>query len=294
MDWVISMNRVREARMEIGNLKLVEPSQDDKCNLEDDYAPRVVLETQRKRAKGLGNDDFSKGVDTRDGDNSNSISGPGFTGALSPVSGLESMISSRISSRQAPTASGGQRRNMRRPVLGRWTKRRPSYQNWVRRLSRWARRLTLVRCVVKEDFDHLDCSAKAQIKGEARESPSLDTLTSNTRVKHQRGKNERTPSTSSGFEADADPTLHTPYTLEPEGRPLNQISEGDTSASETKKSIEQKTKVHSSWAMGSQKRGMRKKAEDQSSREGSANEDMDSLSGRESPLTIDDEASGVV
>jgi len=316
-DWVISMNRVREARMEIGNLKLIEPRQDGVKICDDDYAPsRVSLVAPRKRAKGLRSEDFNEGVedliDSKDCENSNNVSGvSGFTGTLSPGSGVESVVSSNISSRHLVSGPGGQHPNRRQRVLVRWRKRRPSYQNWMRRLSRWAKRITSVRCIVKEDFQHLDESTEFRHFSEkTRKSPIVDTHDSMPQDNNDGGLTGQNFSINSSFVAPLDPTMkYAHYTdLDPEihvaGRTLNQISEGDATLSETSKprtndevypAYEQKTKVPTSaWT---HKRALKKKLEDSSSRENSANEDVDSTSGQESPTSIDyesDEASGVV
>jgi len=83
------------------------------------------------------------------------------------------------------------------------------------------------------------------------------------------------------------------------GRALNQISEGDTTLSEipeAKTNDEtytaiQKNKSTTSWG---QKRSVRKKLEDPSSREICPNEEVDTSSGRGSPASFNDEGSGVV
>jgi len=306
MDWVISMNRVREARMEIGNLKLIEPRQIDTKLLDDDYAPRVGVVAPRKRAKGLGNEDFNEDVEylieSKESENSNNVSGvSGFTGALSPASGMESMVSSNM----APTR---QRSNRRVMSLVRWRKNRPSYQNWMRRLSRWAKRLRNVRCVINEDFQHLDVPIRGRHANESTtKSPLVDTSNLTPQGKNDGGLTVQNFPADGSFEVAPDPAMkYSHYTdLDPEihvaGRTLNQISEGDASISDTTKSrtndeaypaYEQKTKAcTSSW---SHKRAPRKKLEDSSPRESITNEDVDSSSGRESPISFDDEASGVV
>jgi len=313
MDWVISMNRVREARMEIGNLKLIEPRQIESKLLDDDYAPRVGVVAPRKRAKGLGNEDFDDEVeyciDSKQSENSNNVSGvSGFTGALSPVSGMESVVSSNICAKHMALVPTRQPSNRRQMALVRWRKRRPSYQNWMRRLSRWAKRLTSVRCVVNEDFQHLDVSARGRHANESTTKlPFVDTSNLTPQGKNDGGLVGQNFPENSSFEVAPDPTMKYPhYTdLNPEihvaGRTLNQISEGDASISESPKSrtndevypaYEQKTKAcASSW---SHTRALRKKLEDSSPRENSTNEDVDSSSGRESPISFDDEASGVV
>jgi len=294
MDWVISMNRVREARMEIGNLKLIEPRPDD------DITPRVVMVATRKRAKGLGTEDFNEG------DNTNDVSG--FTEESSPGSGTESVASSNISSRHEASGPAGQPPNRRQSVLGRWTKQRPSYQNWMRRLSRWGMRLKSVRCVVREDFQHLSKFVKGKHSIEStHKSTSVDTPIDG-------GSIGLTPSAKDGAEASLDPTSNCPQLadLNPEvrgslnleqvhitGQSLNQILHGNTTRNETPisqvnddvyTSFEQKMKFTSTGGMASHSRVLREKMEEASSRENIANGDVDSSSGLESFTTIDEDA----
>lgn len=295
--------------MEIGNLQLIEPSQNEDKVLGEECTPRVVMVARRKRAKVLGVEEFNESTE-----DSNNVSG--FTGALSPVSGVESMASSNISSRHAVSGRGGQYHNQQRGVLGKWRKRRPSYQNWIRRLSRWAKRLTSVRCVVKDNFKHLDKSAQGgQKRDKVQKSPVVTTHDSKPQAKYEGEISGQVLTTNSGLESAVDSTSKFAHynDLDPEahipGRTLNQISEGDSAVSETPKlqtddevysAFEQKSKAATtSWGIGSQKRASRKKADDASLRENNVNEDADSSSGRESPssiapISIDEEGSGVV
>jgi len=317
MDWVISMNRVREARMEIGNLKLIHPLQ------EDDITPRVVMVAKRKRAKGLGIEDFNEDINSIghiDGENVNNITGVTFSEASSPGSGTESVDSSNINSEQEALAAARQPSNRRQRALLRWRKRRPSYQNWMRRLSRWAKRLTSVRFVIREDFQHLGNFGKRSSESTTK-SPLVHTTTLIPQVQNDGESTMWSPSAKGGSEAALDPTSQCPHfaDLDPEvrgslnfeqihiaGQNLNQISKRNATRSETPKSqandeayaaFEQKTKVSTpKCGMASQSRILREKMEEASSHENSANGDVDSSSGQDSSSTIDEEAraSGVV
>lgn len=180
-DWVISLNRVKEARMQIGGLKLIEPcfdsgiesviradadatGMDNQLNEEDEacdgqVAPRIVMSAQRKRLKGLGKDDFSEMERSHEEqNNSDKIS----KSPLSASAGTGSQTLNPNSPKPLRTSHGhssnllaaGQA--VQRSVSIRWTKRRNSMQNWVRRMNRWAKRLTMIRCIVKDDVVHFN------------------------------------------------------------------------------------------------------------------------------------------
>lgn len=169
MDWVITLNRVREARAQIGGLKLIKPefigqrrNQSHKQRRESDsdeenVAPRVVMSTTRPRTKGLGKEDFSdmeksvdddeRGVDVQLMMTNTTMSPSAGTGSLGSSSPKHSFLHPQL--KFLP-------HNMQNQVSVRWTKQRSSVQNWVRRLSRWAKRMTMVRCVIKDDVVHLN------------------------------------------------------------------------------------------------------------------------------------------
>jgi len=275
LDWVISMNRVREARMEIGGLKLVEPVEEDSEALVDDYAPRVVMVATRNRAKGLRREDFDSPVD---GISSSAVIGTTFTEALSP-SGTGSMISS----------SASLRLRRRKGALVRWEKRRSNFQNLTRRLSRWAKRLTMLRCVIRDEPQKRngDANKKLSKKGNSKSNIS--------KPENPFGEGMG----GSGFEIAADPS--NPFAhyqgLDPEGRTLDQISETDPPISTTPLSqVDKKTKTSWTDRVKGTKRASRKKHEDAPSLENSAGGDVDSSSGRESTNSNkkDDESSCVV
>lgn len=54
-DWVITLNRAREARMNVGNIQLVKPKLDDPHRSQagsDEYAPCIVISALRPRTHG--------------------------------------------------------------------------------------------------------------------------------------------------------------------------------------------------------------------------------------------------
>eukprot|EP00934_Nitzschia_sp_Nitz4_P005100 Nitzschia sp. Nitz4//scaffold162_size51285//29119//30454//NITZ4_006970-RA/size51285-augustus-gene-0.31-mRNA-1//-1//CDS//3329537976//5090//frame0 len=57
-DWVITLNRVREARMQQGNVKLALPSQQPPDLLDHDYTPRVVVVANRQRTRAVDDEEM--------------------------------------------------------------------------------------------------------------------------------------------------------------------------------------------------------------------------------------------
>jgi len=54
-DWVITLNRAREARMHVGNIQLVAPKPDDPHRSQagsDEYTPHIVISALRPRTHG--------------------------------------------------------------------------------------------------------------------------------------------------------------------------------------------------------------------------------------------------
>ncbi len=175
MDWVITLNRVKEARMNIGGLKLADPDYDARSgkrtkirngsDSDEDEAPaRMVLNNARARTKKIGKDDFSdmdKSIEeeTADGGAISLM----LSNTQSPSAGSKSLGSSSPQHPQFndlnaflnPSTLNVLPPAMKDEVVVRWTKQRSALQNWARRISRWAKRMTMVRCVVKDDVAYL-------------------------------------------------------------------------------------------------------------------------------------------
>jgi len=203
MDWVISLNRVREARLQIGGLTLIEPSNtpatskggtigrdlsggrgsghassDDENNkyrsdgFVEGCSARVGLVSGRERTKGYGKDDLNEdlrsffvqptsqsivGMEVGSIGIPSSMSSSGGGGRVSPTS------SPKLTYAVPPRGYPPMTQQMYPPMpyvlppvpeeteFGRWEKRRNKFQNLTRRLSRWARRMTMIRCVIKDD-----------------------------------------------------------------------------------------------------------------------------------------------
>ena len=175
-DWVINLNRVKEARMNIGGLKLLEPNwkdEDDERNRtgSDEYTARVVMVTARERTRAFGKDDIDDLRDLMEGEKTPDPLSQSQSQVVTPQDGIamdspgSHALSNLTSHHSTPGPTNvSPQRPTNRPVLSpvpekllvRWEKRRSSIQNWTRRMSRWARRMTMLRCVVKDDVVHLD------------------------------------------------------------------------------------------------------------------------------------------
>ena len=58
-DWVITLNRVKEARMQQGNVKLLMPGENQPMDLLDqDYTPRVVVVANRQRTRAVDDEEI--------------------------------------------------------------------------------------------------------------------------------------------------------------------------------------------------------------------------------------------
>lgn len=132
MDWVIMLNRVKEARLQQGNVKLVNhgvvPDLLSGNAGKSSVTPRVVLVANRERTRAVAeSQDWGKMMG-----NSAPADKPM---ALSPFS---------------PT---GRRTAIGSVVLARWTKRRSSLSHLGAKLSRWARSIKKYGCTGSESQD---------------------------------------------------------------------------------------------------------------------------------------------
>ena len=181
MDWVITLNRVKEARMQIGGLKLIDPdfapgtgakqsksrNRNKSDSDEDNVAARVVMNTSRPRTKGLGKDDFSDMEKSLEEDEVNIANPMSLPHTMSPSGSASLASTSPYRYPQANNLFAGPAniQHMHDQVAVRWTKQRSAVQNWARRLSRWAKRMTMVRCVVHSDVVHLNSQFQYQLEG---------------------------------------------------------------------------------------------------------------------------------
>ena len=209
MDWVITLNRVKEARMNIGGLRLMDPdfvghggkrakhrstgSDSDEENAMAPVSTRMVMNAMpsRSRTKKIGKDDYSdmeKSIEEVDSNADGPISLM-LTSTKSPSAGTNSLTSASPRHRNVNLDGNGSgngdlgtflnpSQNSLLPlavtnqVVVRWTKQRSKVQNWARRLSRWAKRMTMVRCVIQDDVVHLSELQAAQRRLENEKNSS--------------------------------------------------------------------------------------------------------------------------
>ena len=145
-DWVISLNRAKEARMCIAGLSLVKPEfQGDRKRIESEEAqPVVQLTTRRQRLKGFAYENMDPVLQRQ-------IIPPHDTSSTPPPEEItpHTDLTTTTPSPTLPHSSISPYVNLL-PLTG-WTKQgRSSMQTLSMRLSRFATRMTRLRCVVKE------------------------------------------------------------------------------------------------------------------------------------------------
>ena len=150
-DWVITLNRVKEARLQQGNVKLVDPAHSQPVDLldpsQDIVAPRIVVVANRERTRAV---DESQEWD-------------------------ELMIRSSQQETEVTMALEPRRSALGTAVLARWSKRKSSLSHLSAKLARWARSVRKYRCGQAADDVELDHHVhppghddhKAAIKGES-------------------------------------------------------------------------------------------------------------------------------
>ncbi len=132
---------------------------------EENAVARVVMNTTRPRTKGLGKEDFSSMEHSLESDeNSRHRQQYNFDGQmmsqtmpLSPSFGTPSITSSspRLMLSQQAKFKPVLTPQMHNEIVVRWKKQRSTVENWARRVSRWAKRMTMVRCVIKNEVIHM-------------------------------------------------------------------------------------------------------------------------------------------
>uniref|UniRef100_A0A7S1ZRW4 PH domain-containing protein n=1 Tax=Ditylum brightwellii TaxID=49249 RepID=A0A7S1ZRW4_9STRA len=160
-DWVISLNRVREARVQIGRLELVTPqfhhdNNDRNRSESDEYvAPRVVMVANRERTRAANMEEMESQINSlnesrpdpvlvsEDEDwQQEQMNSPDstLTGTMNGAVQRHQVSSPRLLPKLAPV------------VLARWEKRRTNIQKMRVRAVRWAKRVRVVGyCVGRED-----------------------------------------------------------------------------------------------------------------------------------------------
>jgi len=171
-DWVITLNRVKEARMQIGGFELVEPfkappdlldhSEQVKEIVDDDdefagATPRVVLRANRQRTRAV----VDENVKTWDQLVQVSYGAPPDLISGSPMASRKQVaISGPYSLTEVEQQEEERQRIMAQhlppQVMARWEKRRSVMYSMGRKIVRWARRVRELRCSADESDVHLD------------------------------------------------------------------------------------------------------------------------------------------
>jgi len=126
-DWVITLNRVKEARLEQGNVKLVNQTPPDLLDRRVSvYSSRVITESNRPRTRAVDEDIESWGRLIKESDEVEDVNlqhDPAYEIVSSPV-----------------------QQSMPQVVLARWQKRRSAMSRLAAKLVRWARSLKKYKC----------------------------------------------------------------------------------------------------------------------------------------------------
>eukprot|EP00536_Pseudo-nitzschia_multiseries_P003974 jgi/Psemu1/295388/fgenesh1_pm.63_\ len=125
-DWVITLNRVKEARMQEGNVKLVMPTEFQKSHppidlLDDDFiTPRVVVVANRQRTHAMG-DEF------------------------------HSWETNCVMDEDNPFKDSSENSTVNALSAARWQKPKPSLTHLASKVLRWARSLKQYHCFADAD-----------------------------------------------------------------------------------------------------------------------------------------------
>ena len=174
-DWVINLNRVREARLEIGGIQLVQPHFSHEYNEievvdgggggggdrtrseSDEYAARVVMIANRTRARAIATTETEESLKQLILNQRASSSVVDISGGISNADLLDAPPSP---GKAGTEAGGGLAAPPRSPsgrilaehlppvVLARWQKRRSNIQRLRYRLTQWARKINAMACTV--------------------------------------------------------------------------------------------------------------------------------------------------
>jgi len=124
-DWVITLNRVKEARMREGNVKLALPSDQPPDLLDHNYTPRIVVVANRQRTRAIDDDDIQSWEHGAAWGNNPANDGRNY---LAPSVGR----------------------------LARWQKPRNSLSRLASKLAKWARSIRKYGCADAENHVVLD------------------------------------------------------------------------------------------------------------------------------------------
>lgn len=120
-DWVITLNRVKEARLQQGNVKLVDPAFPRPLDLldptQDIVAPRIVVVANRERTR-----------------------------AVDEAQEWDQIMNRDVASPDANNGEMKRRTAIGNVVLARWSKRKTTINRLSAKLARWARSMRAYGC----------------------------------------------------------------------------------------------------------------------------------------------------
>jgi len=167
-DWVITLNRVKEARMHIGGFELITPfkappdlldhNEQMKATANDEEeefagaTPRVVLRANRQRTRAVVDQNvktWDQLVQVADGAPPDLISG-------SPMASRKSGMVAMAGEQDLEEDQEVIMTHLPPQVMARWEKRRSLVYSMGRKIVRWARRVRELRCSADESDVHLD------------------------------------------------------------------------------------------------------------------------------------------
>lgn len=194
-DWVINLNRVREARMQVGGIKLVDTQFNHRRHSSqrkesgDECVGRVVVKANRTRTSRLTDDEewrtlyrlekeeerrLQEQLATAGVDEESLIAGDHSVASTGGRHTAESIMSANFVSLHA---------------LAKWEKKVTNFQQMRLRLIRWAHKIRMIRCVAREhDVLHHSSGGREEVPPEGMSS--FDTNVGHTDDSHTLGDSE--------------------------------------------------------------------------------------------------------
>jgi hypothetical protein len=180
-DWVITLNRVKEAHLQQGNVKLAPLDFLDDVPVtttnstsasggmveEIEIAPRFVVVANRQRTRAMADSvDFTNLIHPEDDPayattaattTATTIAAPSKAQVEASPDGIGNRLSFAATSGPSPYKSEKRISTLGTVVLARWTKRRSSLARLGQKLVKWARSVRNYGCTtIEEDKVHLD------------------------------------------------------------------------------------------------------------------------------------------
>jgi PH domain len=169
-DWVIMLNRVKEARMQEGNVKIVNEPPD---LLDDNFTPRVVVVANRQRTHAVEDEDLAS---WEAGGYGNTQVDPATGVSADPAYAGKYTVGAPASNR-----------------LARWQKPRNSLSKWASKVLSWARSLRKYGCADSENHVVLDHHLHPPGHDDAVKSGAPKTISTNPSATDSWSKTHQNP-----------------------------------------------------------------------------------------------------